>query len=171
MSCKSLRIVCFSAALTLPQLAVAADSKAPDAAALGQFESIFDSCSAARPESAENYKKQRDKLTNGVAEKDLAGGIDLVAGRLFGPLLHGFIGVFVLLRIADLGQVFLRHTVGQFIALLLVVFRRLGPGRGAGVEDAFKLTQGSRIGRFRIRCDSQLWEGQRRRKAHDPERL
>ncbi len=72
MSCKLLRIVCFSAALTLPQLAVAADSKAPDAAALGQFESIFDSCSAARPESAENYKKQRDKLTNGVAEKDLA---------------------------------------------------------------------------------------------------
>jgi hypothetical protein len=72
MSWKIFPVVCFSAALAIPQLAAAAESKAPDAAALGQFESILDSCSQANPKSAPDYKKQREKLVHGVSDEDLA---------------------------------------------------------------------------------------------------
>ena len=70
MSLKILSVVCICAALAIPQLVVAAEPPAP--AALGQLESILDSCAAAKPKDAENYKKQRAKLTEGLAEKDVA---------------------------------------------------------------------------------------------------
>ncbi|HMK21149.1 MAG TPA: hypothetical protein VK466_02385 [Terriglobales bacterium] len=70
MSLKILSIACISAVLAIPQLAAAAEPPAP--ADLGQLESILDSCAAAKPKEAENYKKQRKKLTEGMAEKDVA---------------------------------------------------------------------------------------------------
>lgn len=70
MSLKIFSVVCISAALSIPLLAAAAEPPAP--AALGQMESILDSCATAKPKEAENYKKQRKKLTEGMAEKDVA---------------------------------------------------------------------------------------------------
>ena len=70
MSLKSLSIACISAALMTPYLAAA--SEPPAQSALGQLESILDSCAAAKPKEAEHYKKQRAKLTEGIAEKDVA---------------------------------------------------------------------------------------------------
>ena len=70
MSLKVFSIVCISAALAVPQMR--AGEKPPAAAALGQMESILDSCAAAaKPEDAESYKKQRAKLTEGVPEKEV----------------------------------------------------------------------------------------------------
>jgi hypothetical protein len=69
MNLKILSVVCISAALAIPELAAAAEPPAP--ADLGQLESILDSCSAAKPKEAERYKKQREKLTEGVAEKEV----------------------------------------------------------------------------------------------------
>jgi len=70
MGLKMFSIVCISAALAIPQ--VRAGEKPPAPAALGQLESILDSCAAAKPKESENYKKQRAKLTEGVPEKDVA---------------------------------------------------------------------------------------------------
>jgi hypothetical protein len=69
MRCRILWLVWLCTALAVPQV-FAAELPAP--AALGQVESLLDSCSKANPQSAPDYKKQRDKLTAGVAEKDLA---------------------------------------------------------------------------------------------------
>jgi len=69
MNWKIFSIVCVSAALAVPQLAVAAQPPAP--ADLGQMESMLDSCATAKPKDAENYKKQRKKLTEGVPEAEV----------------------------------------------------------------------------------------------------
>jgi hypothetical protein len=69
MNSKIFFVVCISAALAIPQLAIAAQPPAP--AELGQLEGILDTCSRANPKSAADYKKQREKLTAGVADKEL----------------------------------------------------------------------------------------------------
>jgi hypothetical protein len=69
MSVKIFVFVCLSAALAMTQLAAAGEPPAPGA--LGQLEGILDTCSNASPKSAADDKKQREKLTSGVAEKDL----------------------------------------------------------------------------------------------------
>ena len=58
-----------STALAVPHV-FAAELPAP--AALGQVESLLDSCSKANPQSAPDYKKQRERLVQGVSDKDLA---------------------------------------------------------------------------------------------------
>jgi hypothetical protein len=68
MRLKILSLVCLSAALAVPQVFAAELSPA----LLGQMESLLDSCSKASPQSAAAYKKQREKLVQGVSEKDLA---------------------------------------------------------------------------------------------------
>lgn len=64
-----LSVFCLSTVLAVPQV-FAAELPAP--AALGQVESLLDSCSKANPESAPDYKKQRERLVQGVSDKDLA---------------------------------------------------------------------------------------------------
>jgi len=64
-----LSLVGLSAALAVPQ-AFADELPAP--AALGQMESLLDSCSKTDPQSAPDLKKQRERLVRGVSEKDLA---------------------------------------------------------------------------------------------------
>jgi hypothetical protein len=72
MSWKIFSVVWVSAAFAIPQLAAAAERQPPAPAELGQMESILDSCAQAKPRDAERYKKQRAKLTEGVAAKELA---------------------------------------------------------------------------------------------------
>ena len=69
MSVKIFVVVGLSTALAMPLLAAAGKPPAP--AALGQVEGILDTCSNANPKSAADYRKQREKVTSGVAEKDL----------------------------------------------------------------------------------------------------
>jgi hypothetical protein len=69
MRLRILSLVCLSTALAVPQVLAV---ELPPPAALAQLEGLLDSCSKANPQSASDYKKQRDKLTAGVAEKDLA---------------------------------------------------------------------------------------------------
>src|ERR1700758_2500665 len=64
-----LSLVWLSTALAVPQV-FAAELPAP--AALGQVESLLDSCSKANPQSAPDYKKQHERLVQGVPDKDLA---------------------------------------------------------------------------------------------------
>ena len=69
MRFRFLLLVWLSAALTVPQVFAA---ELPPPAALGQMESLLDSCSKANPQSAPDYKKQRERLVQGVSDKDLA---------------------------------------------------------------------------------------------------
>lgn len=69
MSWRILSLVCLSTALAVPQVFAA---ELPPPAALGQIESLLDSCSKASPESAPDYKKQREHLVQDVPDKDLA---------------------------------------------------------------------------------------------------
>jgi hypothetical protein len=69
MRCRILSLVWLCTALAVPQV-FAAELPAP--AALGQVESLLDSCSKANPQSAPDYKKQRERLVQGVSDKDLA---------------------------------------------------------------------------------------------------
>jgi hypothetical protein len=69
MRLRFLSLVWLSAALAAPQV-FAAELPAP--AALGQMESLLDSCSKANPASAADYKKQREHLVQDVPDKDLA---------------------------------------------------------------------------------------------------
>ena len=69
MRFKLLSLVWLSTALAVPQIFAA---ELPPPAALGQMESVLDSCSKANPQSAADYKKQRERLVQGVSEKDLA---------------------------------------------------------------------------------------------------
>ena len=69
MRFKLLPLVWLSTALAVPQIFAA---QLPAPAALGQMESVLDSCSKANPQSAAEYKKQRERLVQGVSEKDLA---------------------------------------------------------------------------------------------------
>jgi hypothetical protein len=69
MHLRILSLVWLSTVLAVPQ--VFAD-QLPTPAALGQTESLLDSCSKTDPQSAPNLKKQRERLVQGVSEKDLA---------------------------------------------------------------------------------------------------
>lgn len=69
MRLRILSLVWLSMALAVPQV-FAGELPAP--AALGQVESLLDSCSKANPQSAPDYKKQRERLVQGASEKDLA---------------------------------------------------------------------------------------------------
>jgi hypothetical protein len=69
MRLRILSLVCLSTALAVPQV-IAAELPAP--AVLGQMESLLDSCSKANSASAADYKKQRERLVQGVSDKDLA---------------------------------------------------------------------------------------------------
>jgi hypothetical protein len=62
-------MICLFAALAITQ-GFAAES--PDAAALGQMEGLLDGCAKANPQSAADYKKQREEVVRGVSDKDLA---------------------------------------------------------------------------------------------------
>ena len=69
MRLRILSLVWLSTALAVPQV-FAGELPAP--AALGQMESLLDSCSKTDPQSAPDFKKQRERLVQGVSEKDLA---------------------------------------------------------------------------------------------------
>jgi hypothetical protein len=69
MRVRILLMICLFAALAITQ-GFAAES--PDAAALGQMEGLLDGCTKANPQSAADYKKQREELVRGVSDKDLA---------------------------------------------------------------------------------------------------
>ena len=68
MRWRILSLVCLSTSLAVPQV-FAAESPVP--AMLGPMESMLDSCSKANPASASDYKKQRERLVQGVSDKDL----------------------------------------------------------------------------------------------------
>src|SRR5215468_8751396 len=70
MRWRILSLVPLCTALAVPQV-FAAELPAP--AALGQVESLLDSCSKSNSQSAADYRKQRQRLVEGVADKDLAG--------------------------------------------------------------------------------------------------
>ena len=69
MRLRVLSLVWLSAALAAP-LGFAAESTSP--AMLGQMESVLDSCSKANPAAAADYKKQHERLVQGVPDQDLA---------------------------------------------------------------------------------------------------
>jgi hypothetical protein len=69
MCLRFLSLVCLYATLAAAQLFAA---ELPPPAALGQMESLLGSCSKANPQSAPDYKKQREWLLQGVSDKDLA---------------------------------------------------------------------------------------------------
>jgi hypothetical protein len=71
MRLRILSLVWLSTALAVPQV-FADELPAPAPAALGQMESLLDSCSKANPQSAPDYKKQRERLVQGVPDKGLA---------------------------------------------------------------------------------------------------
>jgi hypothetical protein len=70
MLSKILAVLGLAASLAVPQV-LAADPPFPPAA-LGQLEGLLDSCSQVTPKSAPDFKKVRDQLLKGVAEKDVA---------------------------------------------------------------------------------------------------
>jgi len=71
MRLRILSLVWLSTALAVPQV-FADELPVPAPAALGQIESLLDSCSKVNPQSAPDYKKQREQLAQSVSEKDLA---------------------------------------------------------------------------------------------------
>jgi len=66
---KILRIVCLSALLALPNLALA---KLPPPSALGQVEGTLDFCAQVDPQSAAKYQEFKKALVQGEPEKDVA---------------------------------------------------------------------------------------------------
>ena len=68
MHLRILSLVWLFTVLAVPQ--VFAD-ELPTPAALGQTESLLDSCSKTNPQSAPNLKKQREHILQGLSEKDL----------------------------------------------------------------------------------------------------
>jgi hypothetical protein len=69
MRMKFLSLVCVSAALAVPPV-FADESPAP--AALGQMEGLLDSCSKTDPKLAPDLNKQRERLVQGMSDRDLA---------------------------------------------------------------------------------------------------
>jgi hypothetical protein len=63
------RIVCLSALLALPNLALA---KLPPNSALGQVEGTLDFCAQIDPQSAAKYQEFKKALVQGEPEKDVA---------------------------------------------------------------------------------------------------
>jgi len=63
------RIVCFSALLAFPNLALA---KLPPNSALGQVEGTLDFCAHIDPQSAATYQEFKKALVQGEPEKDVA---------------------------------------------------------------------------------------------------
>jgi len=69
MHLRILSLVWLSTVLAVPQVFA---GELPSSAGLGHMESLLDSCSKTDPQSAPNLKKQRERLVQGVSEKDLA---------------------------------------------------------------------------------------------------
>jgi len=69
MRWRILSLAWLSTVLAVPQIF---GDELPPPAALAQLESLLDSCSEANPQSAPDYKKQRERLVQGVSDKDLA---------------------------------------------------------------------------------------------------
>src|SRR5579863_3756316 len=69
MHFRILSLVWLSTVLAVPQVFA---GELPSSAGLGQMESLLDSCSKTDPQSAANLKKQRERLVQGVSERDLA---------------------------------------------------------------------------------------------------
>ena len=69
MRWRILSLVCLSVALAVPQVLA---EELPPPAALAQLESLLDSCSKASPQSEQDYKKQHERLVQGVPDKALA---------------------------------------------------------------------------------------------------
>jgi hypothetical protein len=65
-----LSVVCLAAVIAVPQV-VAADLPFTPAG-LGHLEGALDSCARAIPKSAAEYKKQKERLVQGVSDEDLA---------------------------------------------------------------------------------------------------
>jgi hypothetical protein len=70
MRVRILSLICLSATLAVPQGFAA---ELPDPTVLGQMDSLLDACTKVNPQSAADYKKQREELVRGVSDKDLAG--------------------------------------------------------------------------------------------------
>ena len=64
------RILCLSAAIALPQLALA--TKLPPKPALGQVEGTLDFCAQVDQRSAAKYQEYKKILIQGVPEKEVA---------------------------------------------------------------------------------------------------
>lgn len=63
------RILCLSAVIALPQLALA---KLPPNSALGQVEGTLDFCAQVDPQSAAKYQELKRLLVQGEPEKEVA---------------------------------------------------------------------------------------------------
>jgi len=69
MHLRILSLVWLSTVLAVPQVFA---GELPSSAGLGQMEGLLDLCSKTDPQSAPNLKKQRERLVQGVSERDLA---------------------------------------------------------------------------------------------------
>ena|SRR5215472_5849692 len=67
---KTFRIVCLSAVLALPSLALATLALPNDA--FGKIEGALDFCSKADPKSATKYQEKKKLLVQGASEKEVA---------------------------------------------------------------------------------------------------
>lgn len=65
-----LSVVSLAAVIAVPQVMAADLPFTP--AGLGHLEGVLDSCARAIPESAAEYKKQKERLVKGVPDEDLA---------------------------------------------------------------------------------------------------
>jgi hypothetical protein len=63
------RILCLSAVIALPQLALA---KVPPNSALGQVEGTLDFCAQVDPQSAAKYEERKKLLVQGEPEEEVA---------------------------------------------------------------------------------------------------
>ena len=68
MRLKIVWVVCLIAAFAVPLIFAA---EPPTPTALGLVEGLLDSCSQASPKSAAAFKKQRERLVQGVSDRDL----------------------------------------------------------------------------------------------------
>lgn len=62
-----LSMACVSAVLVVPRVFA---NELPPAAALAQVESLLESCSRADPQSAPQFKSQRERLLQGISDAD-----------------------------------------------------------------------------------------------------
>lgn len=69
MRLEILSVLCLAAVIAVPQVVAAELPFTP--AGLGHLEGVLDSCARAMPKSAAEYKKQKERLVQGVSDEDL----------------------------------------------------------------------------------------------------